>query len=141
MGETSVFSDGDCCNANFILRQNATLSQGGTLQTLSFYATAAAGSLRLGVYDAAGNIIVQTASFTPIVGWNTQPVGQVSIPAGSYWLAYTTNNNGLNFPVERVSGTCQYTGRTYGAMPAVFPTTGLNTDQCHWSFYATLSVP
>jgi hypothetical protein len=139
MGETSVFPDGDCCNANLLLAQDATLSQGGTLQSLSFYANAAAGSMRLGVYSAAGQIIVQTAAFAPVAGWNTQPVGHVAIPAGTYWLAYTPSSNGLQFPVERVSGTCRISNRTYQAMPMTYPAFG--TDQCHWSFYATLSVP
>lgn len=141
MGETTVFADTDSGNANLLLAQDVTLTRAGTIQSLSFYARTAAGTMRLGLYDAAGNIIVQTGSFTPVAGWNTQPVGQVLLAPGGYWLAYTPNSPNLSFPVSRLSGMhCKYVGRSFQAMPAIFPA-GATNDQCHWSFYATLSVP
>src|SRR5258708_29241574 len=56
MGETSCALPGtDSGNAGLLLRQAATLTQAGTLQSLSFCVTTPAGQLRLGLYDNAGN--------------------------------------------------------------------------------------
>lgn len=48
-----MFNEPDSGNGNLLLAQDAVLSQPGTLQSLSFYVTAA-GRLRLGLYDATG---------------------------------------------------------------------------------------
>jgi len=92
MGETNVLGSDDSENANYVLAQQATLGQAGTLESLSFYVSQAAGSLVLGVYDASGpgngpgTLIAQTAGFTPVVGWNTQSVAPVTLSAGTYRL-------------------------------------------------------
>jgi hypothetical protein len=144
MGETSVLGSDDSQNANYLLAQQATLGQAGTLQSLSFYVTQAAGTLILGVYDASGpgngpgTLIAQTAAFTPGVGWNTQSVAPVSLSAGTYWLAYLPSDNNLHFAVDRSSGAaCWYT-YAYGPMPSTFSTAPSPVVNVHWSFYATL---
>jgi len=149
MGVTQVFTTVDNGNANLLLVQDAILSQDGTLQSISFYVIQVAGMMRLGLYDSTGpgggpgNIIVQTASFSPSVGWNTRAVSPTPLIAGKYWLAYTPSSNNLAFPVQRgVTGVHKWVQRTYQAMPAVFatnPTTESGPSQ--WSFYATVSVP
>ena len=95
MGETTVFGSDDSGNGGLLLVQDATLAQTATLQSLSFYVNAAAGNLRLGIYDATGPnggpgaLKAQTNAFAPVVGWNTQSViTPVLLPAGAYWLAY-----------------------------------------------------
>ena len=62
------------------------------------------GELRLGNYDATGPgggpgaLLAQTASFTPVVGWNMPNVtAPVSLPAGQYWLAYFPSSSNLQF--------------------------------------------
>ncbi len=142
MGETSCALPGtDSGNAGLLLRQAATLAQAGTLQSLSFCVTTPAGQMRLGFYDNAGNIIVQTQAFTPVAGLNTVPVGQVPIPAGSYFLAHEPSNGGVAYPVDQASGSCQWANMpTFGAMPATFPSIA-GSNPCHWGLSATLSVP
>lgn len=126
--------------------QDATLANSGTLQSISFYVAYAAGNLRMGLYDATGagggpgKLIAQTGSFRPVVGWNTQTLTNVAIPAGNYWLAYTPSQNALTFTVERDHGRCWWANRAYQAMPAIFPRV-VGKDECHWGFYVTLSVP
>ncbi len=141
IGETSCALPGtDGGNAGLLLRQAATLTQAGTLQSLSFCVTNPGGQLRLGVYDSSGNIIVQTAAFTPVAGLNTVSVGHVPITAGNYFLAHEPNNS--TYPVDQASGSCQWTGQAFGAMPAVFPPIPAgNSNPCHWGMSATLSVP
>src|SRR5262245_38646466 len=54
IGETAVLPGTDSGNANLLLVQSTALAQAGTVQSLSFYVRAAAGNLRLGIYDATG---------------------------------------------------------------------------------------
>ena len=125
-GETNISSNGDSNNANYLLAQSATLSGSGTIQSLSFYVTAAAGKLRLGIYDATGpsggpgNLLAQTTSTNvTTTGWNTINVTTpVALAAGTYWLAYTPNNGGLGFVNDGgVSGGC-FALRPYLRFPA-----------------------
>ena len=146
IGDTNIESVNDGGNGNLLLAQQATLGQTATIQSLSFYVRTTGGNLRLGIYDATGSggspgaLKATTNSFTPTTGWNTQNVvTPVSLPAGTYWLAYFPSSNNLGF--QNIIGTGQevHVSRTYGALPATFPATGgANPDQ--WSFYATLNT-
>src|ERR1700733_14288681 len=89
-----VFTASDNGNANLLITQRATLAQPATLQSISFYVTKAGGSLLLGVFDASGSggrpghLLATTTTLTPTTGWNTASVvSQVSLPAGTLWLA------------------------------------------------------
>jgi hypothetical protein len=100
IGETSVLSSGDSGNGNLLLAQSANLAQAATIQSLSFYVTAASGSLILGICNATGPnggpgaLKAATASFTPVTGWNTaKVVTRLSLASGSYWLAYLPSSN------------------------------------------------
>jgi len=144
VGETSVFNESDSGNGNLLLAQDAVLSQPGTLQSLSFYVTAAAGRLRLGLYDATGpgggpgSKRAETNAFTPVVGWNTASViTPVALAAGPYWLAYLPESDALNFSANRSIGQFRYYAYPFGPMPATFSTTP-NGGVTHWSFYGTL---
>jgi len=102
IGETAVLSAGDNGNGNLLSAQRAKLAQAATIQSLSFYVTAASGKLILGIYDATGPnggpgaLKAQTNSFTPVTGWNTANViTPVSLTAGAYWLAYLPSSNAL----------------------------------------------
>ena len=143
MGETTITPNSDSGNANLLLAQQASLSQTATIQSMSFYVTAAAGKLRLGIYNATGpgggpgTKIAETAEITPVVGWNTANVtSQVSLPAGTYWLAYLPSSNSLGFRNAQ-TGSTKYYSLTYGALPTTF-STAPNSGTFHFSFYATL---
>ena len=104
IGSNAVWSAADSGNGNLLLAQIAKLAQAATIQSLSFYVTAASGNLILGIYDASGPnggpgaLKASTASFTPTTGWNTaKVVTPVSLPAGTYWLAYLPSSNALGF--------------------------------------------
>ena len=140
MGETNILGMDDSGNGNLLIAQQAYLQQSGTLQSLSFYVATASGQLRLGVYnDAAGNpgtLLAQTNAFTPVVGWNTQNVTPVTLPAGSYWLAYLPQNNNMHYRVE-ATGTARGYSYTFGSLPGTFSSSA-ESASAHWSFYATL---
>jgi hypothetical protein len=143
IGETNILSNNDSGNGNWLIAQQATLGQSATILSMSFYVTTAGGNLRLGIYDAAGpnggpgQLKAQTAAFTPISGWNTRNVvSQVSLPAGTYWLAFLPSSNSLGCKMALTGSTKAY-GYSYQALPATFSTSP-SSDTIHWSFYATL---
>lgn len=145
MGETAVLATADSGNGNRLVSYSTTLSQNGTLQSLSFYVTTVAGNLRLGVFDdngpggGPGTKLAETASFAPVAGWNTRAViTPVSLTAGTYWLAYLPSSSTLGFRMV-TTGTAKYYTYTFGPMPATFSTTP-TTGTFHWSFYATLNA-
>jgi len=143
VGETSVLSMNYSGLGNRLVAQQVTLSQSATIQSLSYYVGTASGQLRLGIYNNAGSnpgtLLAQTAAFTPVVGWNTQPVPTPTLlPAGTYWLAFLPQNNSLAGRVA-TTGTGRHYTYTFGALPASFsssPTSGA----FHFSLYATLST-
>ena len=146
IGETNILATDDSNNANVLLAQPTTLSQSATIQSLSFYVTAPAGSLRLGVYDATGpsggpgKLKAQTNSVTPKAGWNTASVmTPASLPAGTYWLAYLPSSNALKFKWNPASGVHKKYAYTFGPLPATFSRTP-GGRAGHWSFYATMNT-
>jgi glucose/arabinose dehydrogenase/PKD repeat protein len=145
MGETTVFGSVDSGNGNLLLVQDAVLSQTATLQSLSFNVVTAAGSLRLGIYDATGpsggpgTLKAQTSSFVPVVGWNTRAVlTPVSLSAGNYWLAYFPSSSSLAFATNFSIGSYKATSLAFGPMPATFPANPFG-GTTHWSLYGTLT--
>jgi hypothetical protein len=146
IGETSILTTDDGGNGNLLIAQNASLAQTATIQSLSFYVTVAGGNLRLGVYDATGPgggpgaKKAETNSFTPTIGWNTANViTPISLPTGTYWLAYLPSSNTLAFRNDTTAGVSgEYYSYAYGTMPAAFSTSPSSTAS-HWSLYATLN--
>ena len=147
LGDTRIEAGGDGGNDNLVMSQEVTLANAGTIQSLSFYVTAAAGNLVLGVYDATGpaggpgNLLAQTNGFVPTTGWNTQNViTPVALATGNYWLAYNPDNGSLDFKKQNNTGNCEYEAYTYsGTLPATFSTTPTSCTATTWSFYATLT--
>jgi hypothetical protein len=146
IGETNALSISDNGNANLLVAQSATLPVTATIKSLSFYVINAAGKLRLGIYDAGGPTggpgakKAETAEFTPTTGWNTAVVTTpVSLPAGTYWLAYFASDNSLAFAkATDASSSGKFYSLTYGALPITYSTSPTSTST-HWSLYATLN--
>jgi hypothetical protein len=143
IGETNILSIDDSGNGNLLVAQQVVLGQNATILSMSFYVTTASGNLRLGIYDATGPnggpgaLKAQTAAFTPVSGWNTQNVvSPVSLPAGTYWLAYLPSSSSLRFKLAMTESAKWYS-YSYQALPATFSTSPMGGTY-HWSFYATL---
>jgi hypothetical protein len=146
-GEGSSASSEDLrspAQVTVLVGQQASLGQAATMQSMSFNVVTATGSLRLGIYDATGAggspgvLKAQTASFTPVVGWNTQNLTTpVALPAGTYWLAYLPSSSALAFEADFTTGSYWAAPYTFGAMPASFPTTGASGGTSHWALYAS----
>jgi hypothetical protein len=146
IGSTTVWGGADSDNGNLLVAQVATLSQTATLQSLSFYVTAASGNLIMGIYDASGPnggpgaLKASTASFIPVKGWNTaKVVTPVSLVAGRYWMAYLPSSNALTFEKVNTTGDCKYYSYSFGALASKFSTSPVSCNPTTWSFYATLT--
>lgn len=143
MGETAILPNGDSGNAGLIHAQWATLSQAGTLQSISFYITNVAGQFRLGVYDDANGpsaLKAQTNSITPAVGWNTaNMIAPVALGAGKYWIAYLASDNNLGFvKAQDATSDARFYAVPYGPLPTTFGASQATAS--HFSLYATLGT-
>jgi hypothetical protein len=143
IGETYILRTNYSGLGNRLIAQQVTLSQNATIQSLSYYVSYPSGQLRLGIYDNngsnPGNLVAETAAFTPVLGWNTQPVlTPTLLPAGTYWLAFLPQDNGLRGRVAATGGG-RYYSYTFGPMPASYSPSA-DSSAFHFSFYATLTT-
>ncbi len=148
IGETAVLGQPDGNNAGWLLSQNATLTKAAAILSMSVYCSTPGGQVRLGIYDATGPSggpgvkRAETAAFTPVAGWNTAPTTtSVTLPAGTYWLAFMPNSNTFQTPKGVTTGTSALylSGVAFGPMPSPFPGP-LTPDPVHWSIYATFAA-
>lgn len=144
IGETTVFELDDEGNASLLISQAATIDRAARLRELSFYVSAPAGRLRLGIYDSSGpeqlpgRLIATTTELSPVRGWNRAPVTDPAwLAAGTYWLAYLTNDDALHVRrAGRDTGTSFAAPYAYAPLPLEYPANPKSlTDQ--WSFYGS----
>jgi hypothetical protein len=142
LGQNNILTAEDSGAANFLIAQQAVLSQSGTIQSLNYFVSNPGGQLMLGIYtDNGGNpgaLITQTDAFTPVAGWNMQNVTTpVSLPAGTYWLAHFAEYISLKSRYQ-FTGLARGYSYTFGALPGTF-STSVQSAGMHYSFYATLT--
>jgi hypothetical protein len=149
IGLTFIQTQGDSGEGNYLLAQEATLPYASTIESISFWVTAAAGNLILGIYDATGpsggpgNLVATTAGFAPTANsWNTaNVVTPVVLAAGNYWLAYNPSSSLTFLNNGGATGNCAYYSYTYsGALPATFSTAPSSCTPALWDFYATFTA-
>ncbi len=145
IGNKAVFTIPDNSNANLLLASECVLSQPATIQSISFYVTAASGQMYLGIYSGSTvqpfQLLASTPVFTPVNGWNTQKVSApLLLQAGTYWLAYLPNSNSLGFVKQDVGLGSVFVNYAFSMMPPTFPTAGVTTTSSQWSLYATLNT-
>ncbi|MFC1722449.1 LamG-like jellyroll fold domain-containing protein, partial [Patescibacteria group bacterium] len=143
-GETSITATADSGNGDLVVSQKVEITQPGTVESLTFYVTTAAGDLYLGLYDDnndfPGNLVATTSSFTPGTGWNTEATAtNPEIEPGTYWLVYHPSSSSLAFRRDATTGTTYWYSKSYGALDSTFQSTGL-TNTTQWSFYTTIDV-
>jgi RHS repeat-associated protein len=144
MGEPGVLPGDDSGNGELLVAQQTYLAEAGTLQSLSLYASQAAGRVRLGVYDSTGEggnpgtKLAETAEITPVDGWNTASVSPVSLSPGSYWLVHLPSTDDLHVPSSPFGAYVQ-SSVDFGPMPATYPDIN-GSGATHWAVYATLTA-
>ena len=135
-GDTQIEPVADVNNNNNVQGNSVTLSRAGILQSLSVYILNcnncnSSEQVVLGVYDATGtggipgNLLATTGTFAVTqVGWVTENVvTPVALSPGTYWLMGNNNDASIDYnQTSNGTGTTQYCGYTFGALPANFTT-------------------
>lgn len=138
MGESSILPNVDGNNANYLVVQQAVLSQPSTIQSISIYLSAALGKIRLGVYNFSNAKVAETDEITAVVGWNTAPVKlPVLLVSGTYWLSYFASANVSTKRIDN-NGTGKFWWAAYGILPYSLPISTPTNISSHWSLYATV---
>jgi hypothetical protein len=102
--------------------QLLTANASGTLQTVGINLQAAAGNIRLAIYDDDGsghanNRLGQSASTAAQVGWNDHTISSVSIVEGqNYHLEWQEDNN-TTAVYYATTGLAAYKSQAYGDFP------------------------
>jgi outer membrane biosynthesis protein TonB len=149
MGETTIMTDGTHAWADDKLSaQQVTLSQAGTLQSISMHVATARGNLRFAVYDASGPsggpgaLKAETGVIGTTGGWNTAAViSPVALLPGQYWLVFNASDSGMYYSVDwdKPNVYKQADDYNFGPMPAAFPS-AVESGELYWSIYATLTA-
>jgi hypothetical protein len=140
----------DSGDADQVIATSATLNQAGTVESMSIYITTsgAVGHGMLAIYNATGSggapgaLVAQTPSFTLTSGWNTQSVTTpVALQAGSYYVAFTVDNNGAGPVYGAGTARSNYYKSlgSYGTFPTAFGS-GTSQPGIAYSEYATLTT-
>ena len=129
-------------NADILIAQQTTLAQSGILQNINIYVDALAGQIRLGIYEdnagSPGALLAETAVFDAAPGWNEQiTTSTPTLEAGTYWLAFLSDDNNLEVGVEAGTGISRNINYTFAALPNTFPGSSTN-ETANYSLYATL---
>lgn len=136
-GATDNSGDG-----NVLLIQPGAISVAGTLQYMAFHSTIPAGNLRLGLYDASDNIVVQTASFAVVEGWNIQPVSPVEVSPGTFGWAHNPSSSSMHYGLHSgVGGPHRLVAHPFGTLPSSWPGGGSGPTAGHWAAYCTVLIP
>jgi hypothetical protein len=102
--------------------QSLTASASGTLQTVGINLYAAAGNIRLAIYDDDGsgnanNRLGQSASTPAVVGWQDLAISGVNIVQGqNYHLEWQVDNNTTAI-YYGTTGLAKYKSQAYGDFP------------------------
>jgi|GEM_PF-3715742 len=142
LGDLNVESGSTTNDASHLYAVKVALNNDSILKSMSVHIKAASGKMIMGVYadnaGAPGALKASTPEFTPAAGWNTVGVTSPTVlPAGSYWLVFQPNSNTLATAFNSASGSVRMATRTYGALPASYPssTSATGTPSVYATFY------
>jgi len=115
-----------------------------TVVSLSFYANAYNGWLRLGLYSDNGsgtapvNRLCQSPpSYLNTTGWVTLDVPDTIITPGNYWIAVSTDQTvSLIYATGAAGDSVVDSTATYGSMPSVYTVNGSFIGNYNYSTHA-----
>jgi len=127
----------------FIKGTKVTLGAPAVVSNVNFYSHAAAGQLRLGIYDNGSpkNLLWQSGSLanTAAGAWLSAPVGSgapatLTLDAGTYWMAWQTDAT-ADVPgyTAGSAGDGFVVSRPFGPFPAALGAAELTAER--WSLY------
>jgi len=144
LGDSNIENTADA-NTGLMLLTQYSLTQSGTIQSMSYYvASYTGGQSYLGLYsDNNGNpgtLQATTAIITPSVGWNTVSVTTpVLLSPGVYWTALLSSSTGITIRRSPTGYIARTSSQTFGALPTTYSTSGQGIWSYSWSVYATIT--
>lgn len=142
LGDLKAESGSTTNDSAHLYAVKVTLNNDSILKSMSVNVKTAAGKMTMGVYTdnngVPGALQAATPEFTPVAGWNTVSVTTPAVlPYGSYWLVFQPSSNSLATAFNASAGTVLVANRTYGALPASFPssTPAAGTPSLYATFY------
>lgn len=146
-GRTTIASQTTTSTGNLIRGSKFTLSEKGSVTSLSWYGSKTVGDtlMKCAVYDntgagaKAGNLLITSAEVTinsvTDQWWTFSVSPAVILVAGDYWLEFAFDNNTINIWFENVDNE-DYQSITYPTIPSPWGVTH-NTTTKDYSIYAT----
>jgi N-acetylneuraminic acid mutarotase len=141
VGDPVTFAGDDSFHADTLIAEAVQLDEPAKILSLQLYVAAAAGKIRMGIYDASGpeggpgTLVAQADENTAIEGWNAASISTPTVlQPGTYWLAFLPSDPGLHIR-HSGTGSAIMAPFAFGPMPASYSTSGSPTTD-HWSFYA-----
>lgn len=124
-----------------------SLDQSASVTTINFYSQTASGNINLAIYDnsSPNNLLWQSGTManTTANNWISVPISSgsttsLTLPAGTYWLAWQTDSNS-DVPSYTLGTTGQgfVFAQSYGAFPTMLSSPTLISET--WSEYITYS--
>lgn len=124
------------------------LNQTSVVSTMNFYSQTASGDINLAVYDnsSPNNLLWQSGSMvnTTATNWISVPISSgspstLTLPAGTYWLAWQTDSNSdVPSYTAGTSGEGFYFAQSYGDFPDALSSPTLTSET--WSEYITYTT-
>jgi hypothetical protein len=121
----------------------------GTLNKLEVLldTSAPSGKVRLGIYADSngkpGNLLLNAGEATISNGWVS--ISSLSLPVTQnsyYWLSFIMSaGNVVDCQTGQASNSHYWLSYNYGALPSIYPTSGISTNSCPYVMRATVSVP
>jgi hypothetical protein len=121
-----------------------TLTQGGTLNSISIFLATAGVNIILGLYNDAsglpGSLLAASAVTTSVVGTNTLPITSgPTLAAGTYWLVIQNQTSVNGYYNSSGAGAYNNSVSWTGSLPATWPTSGGGSGVFDFSLYATFT--
>ncbi len=152
MGTTTVGSQTDSADSNFMNAMRVTAGATGTLSTLYANVGATIGSSpnnqgQMAIYSSTGGepdaLLGSSSSTTLSSGWNAFTLtSPVSITSGTtYWITYNTNGTAAaqnDLRTETSGGVSRYKAQTFGTWPSTFG--GTTSSAYNFSMYGVITA-
>jgi len=132
VGKTDVGATDNAFSAGHLKAYKYTLSEAGTVQSITVYVQAygSGGKIRVGIYNDnsnyPGSLVVGNDEWTVgATGWKTITLATpVYLPAGNYWiglLVEKTPAQTVTFKATTGAGTQRFIATSYDSLPSTFP--------------------
>jgi hypothetical protein len=121
-GNGAVGAIGPIADTGYMDSNTFNMAEDGVAHSLSIYiSSTSGGNIRLALYTNSGwtphepvSLIVQSAEQASIVGWNTIPIPDTLLTAGTYWISWQVSPGVNLFRSDGPADCDAYVAQSYG---------------------------